>query len=232
MPIPAFIGMNQTGQSGATFNTVPYTITANGNFLIAYAANDSPQSVSDTNGNAWTKMIPGSPYTNAWWCLANATGSDTITFNYGTAQNFTYDFVMEYGPINPNPASQIDVLDWRSAATGVLNISDTFTTNYPNESLVVLGNAYGAQNPYTSTTGLTIRYNNGSLVGSPSGCVVGDRPAVTVGSYTESGSYPNSPFGIGFIYITLRSPGDAPIPIPVYRSNAGMKGQRVFSKVR
>jgi len=196
------------GVAGVTSVVFTYTIAAKGNLVFCYGSNAAPSGISDTNGNTWIPVPGSGGYTVLWYCVANASGSTTITVTYSSAQTYTQVLVTEYTTFSVSGPFEVALVV--ESGVGVLSFSQSFTTSTDNQLIVVFGNGYGSASNFTTTSGLTMRYNNGTIGGSPSSLYVGDRPATLHGSYTESGTIGTSPYGAEFTYLTLRPP-DAPL---------------------
>lgn len=232
MPLsPQWTGTIATGGSGSssvTSTATTYTILAKGNLVFCYGSNGNPSGISDTKGNTWIQVPGTSGYTKLWYCIANASGSTTITVTFPASVTFTQVLVTEYTVFSVGQPFDVDLVI--TYAVGVTSFSQSFVTSIPNELIVVFANSYGSQSAFTTTSGLTLHYNNGSIAGFVTSLYFGDRPAATPGSYTESGTITSAPNGAQFIYLTIRPPD--PASFLLQTSNSGMKGQRVFSKVR
>ena len=154
--------------------TLDKPVTQGNRLAVVYSTQDSisdarPYTISDSLGNSWTDRTSGGIslgsgwYVAAWDCVANATGNDTITLNWGGG-------IFNYGRRFALVEVQADSMDAPVVATGsgtsgAVSISTGGSARQPN---VLVG--FSAINDTIDNTPVdTINWNNlfGPLSGQP-----------------------------------------------------------------
>ena len=179
MPISFIQSKATPGFPSGSSQSVTYTSNVTqGNLLVAFSwGNANPTGISDTMGNSWTQAIDynglGSSWEGIWYCIAKATGANTVTisqassttmaiaiaeFNSSTSQSWSVD-VAAVGAHSSGTTATTASVNTAFASELVLSSfhdSNLGTTSAPftaGDQLTGAGWAYYI--PTTTQTGLT-----------------------------------------------------------------------------
>ena len=200
-------------QSGVSFLSTslsfPSNVTA-GNLLVALIWTQSgsaiTSSVTDTQGNTWTKAIGPTQRRQLWYTVAGSSGANTITYS-GTATFMTMTAIAEY---SGNSASPLD--STASAGDHIGSTTwDTGTVTITSSNGLIVGGYVGFSNgtgfgSFSATGSYNYRVSDVSNDSPPSTmnnfCIVlGDQLNVTSNSnvqITSSTTEGYDVFGVSF----------------------------------
>lgn len=200
-----FVQVNlQNSLDSATSSSIALlnSVTA-GNLIFLLAANNFPIVVSDSQGNAYTQLgsVAGS-YTILYYAVAKSSGPLTATISYGSPQTFSGSIIAEY--TNPFPTSPLDVIIADEVISPSLNVSESFTTRYTNERVLMFQVQYGASSNYVASNSVQYRAD---VVQNGSTFVLIDHAVSSAGSVVESGVVQDNPFGVAVLIVSIKSRG-------------------------
>lgn len=127
--------------------------------LFGYANSNASASVSDTRGNTWTRIGSivtggdGSLYLDAFYCIANGAGADTVTYN-AAGSSYMSLIIAEYSGI-----ATTSPLDVAGSSTGSSTSPSTSITTTNANDLIIgwVTSMAGSTVTITSGSGYTMR---------------------------------------------------------------------------
>ena len=212
--VPGYSNFVQMNASDLIPSETSMTISFNsdvteGNILFVFAANNSPASVSDSqgnsyivlNGNSSTSIYVPDNYAVLYYAIAKYSGPLTVTVSYGTAVSYRASIVAEYtnplGLSNPIDVNLVNSVDPPGTAC-----NETYSTLFNTETIVGFIGNWGVGSNYVASNPITYRLD-ANVDGAGSTFVLFDHIAPTIGSYTDSGVLQTNVYGSGVFLVGI-----------------------------